>query len=532
MKLIAIFAFFLLAFQPFFAIEHHDSMIYEGNCKEVMVVGNATAGNYTLLLKVRDPARQGYQVLCSIPAGYEYDYHNPWLGYKMHFVVRHKFIGTTTYSDTPPNIVKPGMMINDAGIAFADADVLSYTTNPSPYAWDDFDWMRYAAQSAASLEEAVQLLSEVVKKMHATKIAENIFVAGEEKGAIIEGDAIHFTVKYIDDGIAVQSNYPKELWRKHIIYPLFISSNFSSNFTGWVRKNSIIRMGGLFGIKVSEIGENYIVARMYPFGVKEKIIIGKGKPIGYFWLNVSKISGNRAKVFACYKYFMWEKEVKKKLQKNYGKIDVADLMRLSRLHGKDIDGLRAMCQGGYEAATIYKIPEGMPALSCLWFATDQCSSIFVPLHICDIDIFDPYENGDAAKLSLKLLQNYGHGNITKWCEEIERDFINETNRNEKIAKSMIENGHYRDASIFLTKSDMQMQMEAFLIEKLWLNMSFLTTQFEKVSRALQPFWKKFDENELNRAIRCIASIDCKPSEKKYMENIIKNLVSLKHAMEG
>lgn len=73
-----------------------------GGCKLIMAVGAATAGNYNLLLKVRDPARPGLQVLCSIPKGYAYEYHHPWTGITMHFDVNYTFIGTTTKGDVPP----------------------------------------------------------------------------------------------------------------------------------------------------------------------------------------------------------------------------------------------------------------------------------------------------------------------------------------------------------------------------------------------------------------------------------------------
>ena len=50
------------------------------SCKDIIACGDATAGDYNLLLKVRDPSRPGLQVLCIIPVGYEYTYRNPWNG--------------------------------------------------------------------------------------------------------------------------------------------------------------------------------------------------------------------------------------------------------------------------------------------------------------------------------------------------------------------------------------------------------------------------------------------------------------------
>jgi len=75
-------------------------------CKVIVAVNDATAGNYNLLLKVRDPSRLGLQVLCIVPAGYEYTYHHPWTGKPLEFTVRHKFIGVATKGDTLLNIVK------------------------------------------------------------------------------------------------------------------------------------------------------------------------------------------------------------------------------------------------------------------------------------------------------------------------------------------------------------------------------------------------------------------------------------------
>ena len=45
-------------------------------CKDIVACGNTTAGDYNLLLKVRDPSRPGYQVLTIVPKGYSYNYHH------------------------------------------------------------------------------------------------------------------------------------------------------------------------------------------------------------------------------------------------------------------------------------------------------------------------------------------------------------------------------------------------------------------------------------------------------------------------
>ena len=108
-------------------------------CKDVIVTGEATRDRCNLLLKVRDPSRVGPQVIFIVNKGYRYSYHHPWTGKRINFEVERKFLGLATKGDIPPNIIKAGAALNDAGIAFGDADVPSYWINPTKYAWDDFD---------------------------------------------------------------------------------------------------------------------------------------------------------------------------------------------------------------------------------------------------------------------------------------------------------------------------------------------------------------------------------------------------------
>jgi len=503
-------------------------------CKLVMAIANATAGNYNLLMKVRDPARPGLQVLCPIPKGYEYEYHHPWFGFKMHFKVRHKFIGTTTVKDIPPNITKPGMILNDAGIAIADADTLSYLVNPSKYAWDDFDWMRYAIQSADNIDEAISLLThDAVDKLHATSVAENMFVVGIDKGAIIEADAFNYRVKGIKDGIAVQSNYPKMLWNIHLLYPLFTASQFNSTFTGWVEKGKIIRLGGLMGIHIVKISSNSITARLFPFGLKKEIFVGEGRPIGNFWLRLLDINGSKAKIFLCFKYYEWERKMENIIEKRIGNITVKDMMAWSRIHSNDLEGLRGMCQGGYEAATVYKIPKEYPEfLSTLWFATDQCASIFVPVHIGSLDIYDAYENGGAHSIALQLLEKYGHDNLTSIFEKVEAEFINETEEAEIKAIKLLQEGKQEEAMQLLTLSDMNMQMRAIAIEKMWLNASYLSNEaFAIVYPELIRICKEHaNVKRINNAIDYISTLmkenGIDISDKIYLKNIEENLQEL------
>ena len=489
MKWKILLIFFLVAFMSnvnssSFILQDKPIFSDSSGCKLIMAVGNATNGD-NLLLKVRDPARPGWQVICIIPEGYEYDYHHPWLGYKMHFKVEHRFIGTTTLNDVPPNITKPGMAISRAGIAIGDADTISFLTNPSRYAWDDFDWMRYAIQSADNIDEALELLTkEAVDKLHATSVAENMFLIGINEGAIVEADAFNYCIKKIKNGIEVQSNYPKALWNKHLLYPLFTARNFNTTFSGWVEKGDVVRLGAIFGIKIQNVENDYIKVRLIPFGFSKEIEVGRGSVLGNFWIKLNGIDGGKANVFICFKYYEWENRLRKMLLEKYGNISIKDLMKMARIHSYELDGLRGMCQGGYEAATVYKISkEYHDYLSVLWFATDQCSSLFIPVHICALDIYDAYENGASHKISLKLLEKYGHGNLTEIFEKIEDDFLKDIEMAEEKARELLAKGEYDEAEYLLTLANMNIQMRAISIEKAFLNMS--REEFNKLKANLQ-----------------------------------------------
>ena len=129
-----------------------------------------------------------------------------------------------------------------------------------------------------------------------------------------------------------------------------------------------------------------------------------------------------------------------------------------------------MCedQNTNEAAMIFSIPaEYASLLGNAWFSANHpCSSIYVPVHICDDDFFDPYETGEAAALSLELLHKYGHGNLTPLCQNVETVFFLENDINENLAYHMILNGS--NITGFLTSLDKGMQEQAFLTEQLWL----------------------------------------------------------------
>ena len=527
---------FVLTGGNFFAVNVDDGHLasssimgkhgYNGECKLVMAAGNATAGDYNLLLKVRDPARPGLQVLCRISSGYEYDYHHPWFPFKMHFVVERSFMGTTTLEDTPPNIIKAGMLMNDAAIAIGDADTISYLTNPTRNAWDDFDWMRYAMQSADTIEEVIELLTEEgVKKLHASSVAENFFVVAPDKAAIVEADAFNYRVKYIHDRMEIQSNYPEMLWDMHLLYPLLTASSFNTTFEGWVKRGDVIKLGGFMGISISSISPSHVMAHLFPFGIKKMIGAGEGEQMGNFYLRVEEIESERARIFVCFNYYEWEHKIENFVDDRMGNITIEDMMMLSRIHAGDIEGLRGMCQGGYEAATIYRISRAYPEfLSSLCFAPDQCASIFVPVHICDMDIYDAYENGEAHSIAMKLLERYGHGNLTSIFKEVERDFINETERVEEEARQLLKEGREDEAIYMLTLADMDMQMKAITIEKAWLNASYLSNElFSRVYPLLKEICRNYDDS--SRVVELLESLsslkeNAGKENRMHLENIM------------
>ena len=508
-------------------------------CKDIISCGDSTAGDYNLLLKVRDPSRPGLQVLCIVPEGYTYTYHHPWTGTPMFFETKHKFIGVATKNDTIPNIIKAGMALSDSGISFGDADTDSNWKNPTRYAWDDFDWIRYACELSNDEEEAVSLMTiDAVDKMHATGVSENLFVVGHNSGFVIEADVFHYDVKEINDGIVVMSNYPKELWRTQIHKKLPIASSFDLEKEEYVKKGGVISLNSLYLVRIVDIGENSIIARQIPFfkiingdilkrGTKVEVELGKRETVGDFSVELLDINGNKAKIKLCYKFKAWEDKMLDYIQIRYGSICVGDMMNWSRLHRGDLDGLRPMCEDvfSYEAAAIYKIPkQNYEKLSIGWFAANHaCSSIYIPFHICDNDIFDPYETGEAADLSMNLLNEYGHGILTDNFSKVEEVFLYETMVAEDKAKDMIENN--QNVSEFLTDVDNSMQEQAWLTEQMWMETSKICDQNkkQKIMEIISNIWINNYSSSLECMEIAIYSLT-NVSESDYFINKLESIV--------
>ncbi len=461
-------------------------------CKDILACGDSTKGDYNLFLKVRDPSRPGLQVLCIVPEGYEYTYHYPWTGIEMISTNKHKYIGVTSKDDVIPNIVKAGMTLTDRGLAFGDADTNSNWVNPTINAWDDFDWIRYACEKAQGIDEAVSFLTEdAVDKLHATGISENLFVVGPASGYIIEADAYRYNIKKIVDGVGVMSNYPKELWKSQIHKSLPIAPSFDFEKESYVNKGDTLRLNSLFGVKILGVNEDSILVRQVPFfkfiyntfiiiGNKVDINLGERETVGDYSVELLNIDGEKAKIRVCNRFKAWEDEMLENINSKYGSITVKDMINWSRIKGNDLDGLRPMCEDIYEneAVAIYKIPsENYEILSGGWFSANlACSSIFVPFHICDNEIFDPYETGEAAALSQELFNIYGYDNLTSFIKA-EDVFLYENNILEEIAINKIKSGE--DVSGIFTIFDINVQLQAWLTEHLWIEINKIFNQNDK-----------------------------------------------------
>lgn len=471
---------------PYSAFTIQGKTIMSGECKDIVATGDATAGDYNLLLKVRDPSRPGPQVLCIVPEGYKYIYHLPsWRNNPQEFKVKHKFIGVVTVGDALPNIVKAGVALSDAGIAYGDADSPSYWINPSSNAWDDFDWIRYACQTADNEDKAVELLtSKAVDELHAPAVSENLFVVGPKKAYVIEADVVRYNVKKVEN-IWVMSNYPKELWKYRILKRLFIANSFNAIKDKMVKRGSTVHLGALLGIKVVKIENDVVTLRLFPIGKPVPVEEGHGAVLDPFWVEVVECNNNRARIKVMYKFKAWEEEMKKRVMERYGKITVQDMMNWSRLHSKDLEGLRGLCEKENKAAAICKIPYDYPeVLSCMWFAPDQCSSVFIPVHICCNRIYEAYTDGSAAELSKNVLHVYGHGGATPYLKRVEQVFLKEIDRVERISRMLLNDGE--NISMFMTNVDTEMQKQAYITQQLLLYAKNLKDK--NAAKLLQTVW--------------------------------------------
>ena len=511
-------------------------------CKDIIACGDATNGDYNLLLKVRDPSRPGPQVLCIIPKNYEYTYRHPWNGNSWSFVNLHKYIAVATKNDTIPQIVKAGMTLTDTGLAFGDADTNSNWINPTRYAWDDFDWIRYACEKANNSDQAVDLLTlDVVDKLHATGVSENLFLVGPENGFVIEADAFRYHITEIKDGVAVMSNYPKQLWASQLLQKVPISPSFYTEKITHVDKGDFVSLNSIFMIHIKEVKNQSIVVDHIPLfkltgfpNIKKinnvEIEIGALKTIGDFCIEVLDIKGNNAKIRICNIFKAWEDEILKHISPRIGSISINDMISWSRLHKDDLNGLRPMCQNSsiYETVTIFKIPcSHYDLLSMGWFSPNHaCTSIFVPFHICISDIYDPYESGEAAAISLELLDIYGHSTLTDYFEKTEKVLLSEIEEYENICIDFIDNTN--KISAFFTTVDVEMQKQAFLTEQIWFNLSNISnkTNIVSISNIIGDMWESNYSLSLNAMNNSINLLKQLPETEVFIQDIESIMISI------
>jgi len=456
-------------------------------CKDIIATGDATAGEYNLLLKVRDPSRRGLQVLTMIPANYEYTYHHPWSGEDWLFQVNHSYIGVSSLQDIPPNITKSGMVLTDVGLAYGDADSQSRWINPTRFAWDDFDWIRHSCEQAESEHEAVKFLTtKAVDQLHATGVSENLCLIGPESGYLIEADAYRYTIKEIKDDFDVISNYARDLWKTQLFRSRFIAESYNSSTTKTVNKGDGVHLNGLAQIRILQVNQDFVKVRQIPFFSNigyhdgkpslfeppEIIELGESKTVGDFYISVHNISKNTATITVTTSVNAWEQSLIKRINQKMGEITVSDMIDWSRLQADDVNDIRAMCEAKYpyEGVAIYQVPpENYQLISKGWFSPNHaCSSIYVPFHNSNTDIFDKYETGEAAKICLSLYQNHSDS-LLPIIESVEQVFLSEN----AFFDEWAQNSTYSENAIVdvLTIVDTSMQEHAWIMQQLLYNIS-------------------------------------------------------------
>ena len=331
------------------------------------------------------------------------------------------------------------------------------------------------------------------------------------------------------------SNYPKELWRTQLHNKLPIASSFDITKEKYVRKGMIVRLGSLYGVKVVDIGDRNIVVRQVPLlkisnkmirfmGKWVQIELGERKTVGDYSVKLLELNKKQARISISYVFKAWENEMKKYIQSNEGHITVKDMMNWSRLHSRDLDGLRPMCEDlfTYESAMIYKIPkENYEILSIGWFSPNHaCSSIYVPVHIADTDIYCPYKTGEAAALSLELLKTYGHNSLTPAFSNVEDVFLNETDLYENYIDEITEN--QSEIANFLTFVDMSMQKQAWLTQQIWIEIDKMPINEKRddVEELVTDMWKTNYSISLNRMEKVLYALQNISAAKDISNKII------------
>ena len=508
-------------------------------CKDIVAVHNATQGDYNYLLKVRDPSRPGLQILTIIPNGTTYKYPHPRTGQPLTFTVKHSYIAVTSQNDTLPNIIKAGMVLSSTGIAYGDADTNSNWINRRRYAWDDFDWLRYAYEQADTEDEAVTLLTkDCVDELHATGVSENLFVVGPQKAYIIEADAYRYNIKEINDLFAI-SNYPKALWQSQLWKKRPIAKSFDTVKTQLVRPKQTIRLQSLFAIRITDINQNSITAKQTPpikiqhqqlkfVGKKITIPLGERKTVGDYSITLHDIQNRQALITVEYVHHAWEQTILSHLHPYHGSITLQHLINISRLHRDELNHLRGMCEPTYpyEAVIIYKIPTN-PAnhsLTSCWFAANHaCSSIYVPIHIDATHIYTPYTTGTAAQLNLNLVETWGHKTLIPLCYACEHVLIHENTLHEHLLTT---NNITTTPAHYFTTLDTQLQKQAFTTQQLWYTLGIETNP--SIKNTLQPLlptlWNNSYIHTLPAMLTTLQKLTTIPDTKTY-QNLLTTIIN-------
>ncbi len=157
----------------------------------------------------------------------------------------------------------------------------------------------------------------------------------------------------------------------------------------------------------------------------------------------------------------------------------------------------------YEGTAIYKIPnEYYATLSGGWFSPNHATaSIFVPFHICNNEIFEPYTTGEAAILCSKLSNHYGN-RLVSAIEKTETVFLTETYLTEQWATNHMLSSS--NVAKVVTLSDVFIQKQAYFMQRL----------FEKIMR--------YSETEQKQYLNLVSSM--------WQENYAQTLPNIKESL--
>ena len=150
----------------------------------------------------------------------------------------------------------------------------------------------------------------------------------------------------------------------------------------------------------------------------------------------------------------------------------------------------------------------------------------IHVHICDTEIYYPFENGDAAALSIELLKLYGHDNLTSYFMNVEDVFLYEMEIREQIAGDMIADD--MSVSGFLTHIDMGMQKQAWLTEQIWMAASNVSNEEDKqkVIDIISGLWEANFSVSLDRMENAIYNLEDIPQTEDIVDDIRQIMLTI------